>query len=311
MELAVGLSMALFLSAIHRVRSRGCRTSVISVNADDMSGELKKILRDQLAPEELAILVQSYDIVGDIAIIVIPDALLGKKRLIAGAILNLHRHIKVVARRAGFYDGEFRTLPLEIIGGEDRKETLHRENGVRLLVNPEAVYFSVRSGNERKRIASLVQPGERVLVFFSGIGPYPLIIGRMQPQCRVIGIEKSPIAHAYAVKNLEYNRRLTNVLFYEGDVRSIVPRLKMTFDRIVMPLPKSAEAFLDLALLSLQQQSWLHFYDMQEKGNFAGSIEKVEHICRQQGRSLVSATVTICGHCTPRLYRICVDVLID
>lgn len=89
----------------------------------------------------MAIFVQSYDIVGDIAIIVIPDALLGKKRLIAGAILDLHRRIKVVARRAGIHDGEFRTLPLEIIGGEDRKETLHRENGVRLLVDPEAVYF--------------------------------------------------------------------------------------------------------------------------------------------------------------------------
>ncbi|MBB5347404.1 hypothetical protein JWG42_12240 [Desulfoprunum benzoelyticum] len=276
-----------------------------------MGGELKKILRGHLAPEELAILVQSYDVVGDIAIIVIPDGLLGKKGLIAGAILNLHRHIKVVARRAGVYDGEFRTLPLEIIGGEDRKETLHRENGVRLLVNPEAVYYSVRSGNERQRIAALVQPGERVLVFFSGIGPYPLVIGRIQPQCRVIGIEKSPIAHAYAVKNLLYNRKITNVRLYEGDVRAVAPQLNMTFDRVVMPLPKSAEAFLHSALDSLQCQGRLHFYDMQEKGGFAASIEKVEEICRQRGRSLVSATVTVCGHCTPRLYRICVDAVID
>lgn len=276
-----------------------------------MGGELKKILRDHLAPEELAILVQSYDVVGDIAIIVIPEALLDKKGLIAGAILSLHRRIKVVARRAGIYDGEFRTLPLEIIGGEDRKETIHRENGVRLLVNPEAVYFSVRSGNERQRIASLVQPGERVLVLFSGIGPYPLVIGRIQPQCRVVGIEKSPIAHSYAIRNLGYNRKITNVQLYEGDVRAVVPRLNMTFDRIIMPLPKSAEAFLDLTLLALQRHGRLHFYDMQEKGGFDRSIEKVANSCRQGGRPLVSATVTVCGHCTPRLYRICVDAVID
>lgn len=276
-----------------------------------MGGELKKILSDRLAPEELALLVQSYDVVGDIAIIVIPEALLDKKGLIAGAILSRHRNIKVVARRAGIYDGEFRTLPLEVIGGEDRKETLHRENGVRLLVNPEAVYYSVRSGNERQRVASLVQPGEEVLVLFSGIGPYPLVIGRMEPQCRVIGIEKSPIAHAYAMKNLGYNRKITNVRLYEGDVRAVVPRLHMVFDRIVMPLPKSAEAFLDLALLSLGRQGRLHFYDMQEKGGFDRSIEKVAEICRQGGRSLVSATVTVCGHCTPRLYRICVDAVLD
>ena len=80
-----------------------------------MGGELKKILRGHLAPEELAVLVQSYDVVGDIAIIVIPEALLGRKGLIAEAILHRHRRIKVVARRAGIYDGEFRTLPLEVI----------------------------------------------------------------------------------------------------------------------------------------------------------------------------------------------------
>lgn len=276
-----------------------------------MGGELKKILRGHLAPEELSVLVQSYDVVGDIAIIVIPEALLGRKGLIAEAILHRHRRIKVVARRAGIYDGEFRTLPLEVIGGEERRETLHRENGVRLLVNPEAVYFSVRSGNERKRIGSLVQPGERVLVMFSGIGPYPLVIGRMQPQCRVIGIEKSPIAHAYAMNNLQYNRKITNVQFCEGDVRAVVPQLNMTFDRIVMPLPKSAAFFLALALDSLECRGRLHFYDMQERGNFDRSIEKIERICRQRGRSLVSATVTVCGHCTPRLYRICVDAMLD
>ena len=33
-----------------------------------------------------------------------------------------------------------------------------------------------------------------------------------------------------------------------GDVRDVVPKLKKKFDRILMPLPKSAEEFLDIAL---------------------------------------------------------------
>jgi tRNA (guanine37-N1)-methyltransferase len=272
-----------------------------------MSGRLKEALRGHLSGEELQLLVQSYDIVGDIAIIIVPDELLAKKGLIAGAILALHKNIKVVARRAGIYDGEFRTLPLEIIGGEERKETVHREHGVRFLLNPETVYFSTRSSSERQRLASLVRDRERVLVLFSGIGPYPLIIGRANPSCRVIGIEKNPVAHAYALKNLGYNKKISNVAFYEGDVRTVVPGLRMTFDRIIMPLPKSAEAFLGLALQYLQRPGWLHFYDLQEKGGVEESIEKIRSACRQVARPVMSAEVTICGHCAPRLYRICVD----
>lgn len=276
-----------------------------------MSAKLKEALQGQLSPSELQLLVGSYDVVGDIAIIIIPEELLGKKQLIASVILGLQKNIKVVARRAGIHEGEYRTLPLEIIGGEERRETLHKENGVRLLVNPEAVYFSVRSGNERKRVASLVRDNEQVLVLFSGIGPYPLIIGKTNPQCRVIGVEKNPVAHLYAQKNLGYNKKIRNVEFYEGDVRSIVPSLHMVFDRIVMPLPKSAEAFLLLALQYLQRSGALHFYDLQEKASLSRSIDKIGNACRQAGRSLASAEVTVCGHCTPRLYRICVDARIE
>lgn len=275
-----------------------------------MSGELKKALAGQLAPDELDRLIRSYDIVGDMAIIIIPEELLARKRQIADTILTLHKNIRVVARRAGHYDGEFRLLPLEVIGGEERRETLHRENGVRLLLNPEKVYYSVRSGNERRRVAALVREGERVLVLFSGIGPYPLVIGRIQPQCQVVGIEKNPEAYAYAVKNLTYNKKIHNVSFIHGDVREKLPQLGGGFDRIIMPLPKSAGDFLDLALGGLRRGGWLHFYDLQEKGGFAGAVEKIGQACRRNGRELATSSVTVAGHCSPRLFRVCVDARI-
>lgn len=275
-----------------------------------MSGELKKALAGQLSSDELDRLVRSYDIVGDMAIIIIPEELHARRRQIADIILALHKNIRVVARRAGHYGGEFRVLPLEIIGGEERRETLHRENGVRLLLNPEKVYYSVRSGNERKRVAALVREGERVLVLFSGIGPYPLVIGRTQSLCQVIGIEKNPEAHAYAVINLSYNKKIGNVSFIHGDVRERLPQLGGGFDRIIMPLPKSAGDYLDLALGGLRRGGWLHFYDLQEKGGFAGAIEKIGHACRRNGRELATASVTVAGHCSPRLFRVCVDARI-
>ena len=275
-----------------------------------MSQKLKESLQEDLTPAELQYLVQAYDVVGDIAIIIIPQELVKKEHLIASAILNLHRNIKVVAKRAGIYGGEFRTLPLQIIGGEERKETLHTEDGVRFLVNPETVYFSVRSSNERKRIASLVHAGEEILVLFSGIGPYPLIIGRANPSCRLLGIEKNPEAHRYALKNLSYNKKITNVRFLEGDAGSVLPALNRKFDRIVMPLPKSAEAFLFVALAALRQEGWLHFYDLQQENRFSDSVDKVDTACQRAVRQLLSSAVTVCGHCAPRTYRICVDARI-
>ncbi len=276
-----------------------------------MAGDLKGALAGQLSPEELDRLVCSYDVVGDIAIIIVPDDLLAKKRRIGEAILALHRNIRVVARRAGHYGGEYRVMPLEIIGGEERRETLHRENGVRLLLDLEKVYYSVRSGNERKRVASLVREGETVLVPFSGIGPYPLVIGRAQPDCRVVGIEKNPEAHAFALANLLHNRKIRNVSFLPGDVREVVPQLGTRFHRIVMPLPKSAGEYLELALGVLYRGGWLHFYDLREKDDFSGAVDTIERACRDSGRLLAEATVTVAGHCSPRLFRICVDARVD
>lgn len=276
-----------------------------------MAGKLKEVLRGDLTAAELQSLVQSYDMVGDIAIIIVPPELAQKEHLIAAAILDLHKNIKVVAKRAGIYGGEFRTLPLKIIGGEERKETVHKEDGVRLLLNPETVYFSVRSSTERKRIASLVGENEEVLVLFSGVGPFPLIIGRTNPSCRVTGIEKNPEAHRYALKNLGYNKKIKNVSLYQGDAAVVLPALGRIFDRIVMPLPQAAALFLPVALAALGREGWLHFYDLQHEDSYGESVEKVKSACLGAGRQLRSAAVTVCGHCAPRTYRICVDALIE
>ncbi len=213
-----------------------------------MSSKLKTLLSSQLTQEELDLLVGSYDVVGDIAIIIIPDGLLHHKKTIGEAILGDNKNVQVVARRAGNYEGEFRTISTEIIAGQERKETRITEFGVRLAVNVETTYFSVRSGSERRRVASLVEPGEKVLVMFSGVGPYPLIIAKHSAAASVLGVEKNERAHEYALTNLRLNKKINNVRFLEGDVTGLVASLTEKFDRIVMPLPTKGHLFLGEAL---------------------------------------------------------------
>lgn len=275
-----------------------------------MQMKLKDALRDELTEHELELLVRAYDVVGDIAITIIPPELESRESLIGRAILRLHKNIRVVAKRCGHYDGELRTISLAVIAGENRKETECKEHGVRFCLNPEKVYFSVRSSNERKRLATLVQPDEDILVMFSGIGAFPLVIAGNSRAGKIVGIEKNPYAHAYAVRNLAINRKISNVTFLEGDVVDVLPTLGVQFDRIVMPLPGSGDIFLGSALRSLKQNGRLHFYDFQPAGRFGDSAEKIIRACAGNSRALVGSRTVVCGHCSPRTYRICVDAQI-
>ncbi|MBU0482939.1 MAG: hypothetical protein KKB30_00285 [Proteobacteria bacterium] len=267
-------------------------------------------MKNKLSPAELDLLVRAYDLVGDIAITIIPVELAEKEGLIGETILRLNKNIKVVAKRAGHYAGEFRTIPLTVIAGENRKETEHKEYGVRLRLNPEETYFSVRSGTERKRLATLVKPAEDVLVMFSGVGAFPLVIAKNSPAGQLIGIEKNLIAHEYAVHNLKINKKISNVTLLAGDVIDLVPGLGKEFDRVVMPLPKTGETYLDLAISALKKGGWLHFYDFQSLDSLADSVEKVAMAGKRNNRTISQTQSVICGHCGPGTYRICVDVKI-
>lgn len=273
--------------------------------------KLKDRLNDLLSEDELNLLVRAYDVVGDIAIIIIPPELEKKEKIIGDTILEIRKNIKVVAKRHGNYGGEFRTIPLKIIAGENRKETEYKEHGVRFFLNPEKVYFSVRSSNERKRLASCVKSGEDVLIMFSGIGVFPLVIAKNSPAREIVGIEKNQVAHAYAMKSLKSNKKIRNVTFFEGDVVAIMPTLSRKFDRIAMPLPKTGEMYLELALSCLKKGGWLHFYDFQKEGAFNDSIEKIKIACQKTSRALIQSKVLISGHSAPKTYRICVDAHIS
>ncbi len=272
--------------------------------------KLKKYLKDVLSIKELKQLVGSYDVVGDIAIIIIPETLEQKESVIGQAILESNRKIKVVVKRVGFYGGEYRTIPLQVIAGEKRKETEMKEFGLRFKLNVETVYYSVRSGSERKRIASLVQGGESVLVLFSGVAPYPLIISKYAKAAKIVGVEKNPEAHAYAEHNVAINKKCQNIDLINDDAEVLLSSGLGKYDRIIMPLPMEGEKFLASAIKALHSGGWLHFYDFQQQGQFERSIYKIATACSTVGRRLITAEVIQCGHSAPRTYRLCTDARI-
>lgn len=274
-----------------------------------MKQSLKTFLREVLTDDEIKLMPRAFDVIGDIAIIEIPSELEAKKREIGNALLNF-KHIKVVAAKAGIFEGKYRTRKLEIIAGENRKETIHTEFGCRYLLNVEEVYFSERLGNERFRIAQQVKEGEKILVMFAGVGPYPILIGKIKKaekkNVEIYAIELNPLAYKYMVENVRINK--VNVKCILGDVKTETPKIGIKFDRIIMPLPKDAGNFLDTALNAINKNGIIHYYGFTDnKKIFA---EEVKKQCENYGYEAEILNVVKCGAYAPRVNRVCVDLRI-
>ena len=64
-----------------------------------MRGDLRDLLAEKIEPWELESLCRSYDFVGDIAVIRVPDALEHRVREMAKAVMRVNKHVKTVLRQ--------------------------------------------------------------------------------------------------------------------------------------------------------------------------------------------------------------------
>ena len=182
------------------------------------------LLKDKLTKKELDLVPSAFDTIGDIIILEIKQGLIKKEKIVAEALLKLNKNIKTIVKKIGIHGGVFRTQKLGVLAGERKKQTTYIENGVKIRLDVEKVYFSPRLSNERKRIMKLVKPDESILVMFSGCGPYPLVLAKNTKAKEVYGVEINPVAHKYALENIKLNK-INNIHLYCGNVKEILPKL--------------------------------------------------------------------------------------
>jgi tRNA G37 N-methylase Trm5 len=152
---------------------------------------------------------RSFEVVGDIAIIELEDDLVQYEKQIGQALMNVNVSIKTVLKKSGIHHGEFRTQDLVYVSGEEKYETEYLENGVRFKLNPGKVYFSARLSTERSELMEMLDEKQRVLVMFSGAGPYSLTALKMKPNLPLLtAIEINPDGHKYATESLQLNKTI-------------------------------------------------------------------------------------------------------
>ena len=232
-------------------------------------------------PESLKVfLPSSYDVVGDIALIKIPEEIMGYKKEIGDAILRVHRNIKVVCLSKPVA-GEFRVRDVEVIAGEKRTTTLYREYGIELYVDVKKTFFSPRLAGERHRVSNLVKKGETVVDMFTGVAPFAVMMAKHGSPKIVYAIDKNPVAIEFAKKNVFHNRVQDKVEVILGDAREVMKdltRKNIKVDRVIMNHPFFTQNFLNDALLVAKEGCMIHYYDVlneDEVNNRVNFLRKV------------------------------------
>ena len=273
---------------------------------------LKKALENILSEKESMELFSSFDQVGEIIVLRIPDSLRTKKKIIGETLLEQVKTARSVFYQSSPVKGEFRTRSLEILAGIDNTQTEYKETGCKFIVDVEKAFFSPRLSTERERIAGLVKEEEVIINMFGGVGMFSILAAKNTP-CTVYNIDINPIAAQLCRENAQINKLKGEVISLNGDATQVInDQLIGKADRILMLLPERSDEFLDSALLGLKDKGTIHYYSHMhaDKKQDAAKLSE-EHflsVNKINAEIITSRNVRPVG---PRFYQTVVDVKIS
>src|SRR3989338_7548214 len=233
---------------------------------------------------------RSYDFFGSVVLAKFPkESSLKDRKNFAEGIMKNNPGVKTVLEKTGKFKGRLRKQETKFILGEKTKEVLYRENGCVFRFNIDSTYFSPRLSNERKEIASKIKKGDDVLVMFSGVAPFSIVIAKNSKAKKIVSIEINREATKYAKFNVELNKLKNKIEVVQGNVKNFVKKLSSShhplhlpqkskkgnihtelqglnkipkkYDVIVMPRPQLKESFLKEAFSLSKKNTRVFYYD--------------------------------------------------
>ncbi len=263
---------------------------------------------ENLIPKNIfSSLPKSFDIIGDILLIRLNKALLTYKKEIGNALLATNKNVKVVCLIEPV-KGELRTRKLEIITGEKRTKTIHKEYGLVFEIDIKKTYFSPRLANERNRISKLVNPGDVVVDMFTGVGPFSIMIAKYSNPKIVYALDKNPYAIKYAKINIKNNKILDKIKVIYTDAKNSDKIIKEKANRIIMNLPFSAYKFFKYALKIAKNRCIIHYYDILKEDEIEKRIEFLKKVALKNGFVLEKLDVHKIKTYAPREFYIGIDI---
>jgi tRNA (guanine37-N1)-methyltransferase len=272
---------------------------------------LIEALQGKLPEEELELLPRAYDLVGDIAILEIPEELSSHSMLIGTTFHQVHTNFKTVLAKKGAVSGQTRVREYIHLAGEERTKTIHTEYGCRLAVDVAKAYFSPRLLEEHNRIAQLVQPGEIIVDMFCGVGPFAIHIAK-QKEAKIISIDINSSAIDLLRESIELNRLVGTIEPIIADSRKYIRSVELSADRVIMNHPSGASEYVSDACSILKSGGIMHYYDFVGGESPEDTLkEKVVQLVEKTGRMVKQIDlIRRVRDSAPHEYQMVADVVI-
>ncbi len=274
---------------------------------------LVEALEGDLSPKELELVPRAYDLIGDIAVLEIPEELSKHSDLIGRVFHGVHKNFSTVLAKGGAISGTLRTREYRHLAGVNKTTTIHTEYGCRLAVDLAKAYFSPRLLEEHNRVAQLVKDNEVVVDMFCGVGPFPIHITRHH-KAHVVAIDINPEAIELLKESMKLNKLIGTIEPVISDAQSYISnRGGAVADRVVMNHPSGAFDFIADACRILKPNGVMHYYDFIGGDSPEDTIkQKATKLVKKSGRSVQEVgLVRRVRDSAPYEYQMVVDLIIE
>ncbi|MDE4908286.1 RsmD family RNA methyltransferase [Methanogenium marinum] len=257
---------------------------------------------ERLPPHVTRLVPDHYDVIGDVAILTLPDLLLPYGEVIGRCLTEERHSIRSVCLRTAPVAGTRRTAGYVVIYGPDDIRTVHREYGCIYHLDVRLVFYNTHLASERHRVAGYVREGERIIVPFAGVGPF--VVPAAQRGAQVTAIEMNPDACGFLNENIRENGVEDVVTVFEGDAMQLLPFCGGAYDRAIVPTPYGMNTVLDEVIPLVRRGGIIHFY------TFAVPEETDILAAKFRGMGCVVGGMRRCGNVAPGVSRWVFDLRI-
>ncbi len=181
-----------------------------------------------------------------------------------------------VLKRNGSVSGSERRPSMTVLSGTPG-DTVHRENGINFVLNPEKIMISKGNISERGIPFLNLLRGRKILDMFSGIGYFSLPLAAKLEAEELTCTDINGIAIEYLLKSYSASEIGTKLEALNMDCRLIPPERK--YDIILMGNFKSIN-YLPEALSHIEKRGQIILHYLSPTGTHSSHLELIMKSCR-------------------------------
>lgn len=221
-----------------------------------------------------------YKRVGHVAILNTEELSSELEEILGQAVLDslAKTGIQTIAIRTAPTSKTFRTPQIRVIAGRNQTETIHKEHGIKFILDAARITFSAGNLHERKRMIELLQKGFLVdMCCCVGNLSLPAVFHRA-PDLTALGIEINPLAYRFLTETIQTNGLSDYYKTILGDSRVLAP--KDIADHVLIGCWGADDELLNAAVQVLKQDQggMIYLHAVQPRRSRDQTKNRVERI---------------------------------